>query len=110
MKEPKRKINLKNLNSKLLVFNAVVLAAFFAVQMIITVTMGTKTQEISVLREQKNGSTSHNTVPPDIEGEQKGDRFEKEVGRAMLSLLSKRNYPRQTEPYRETGHHYGLSG
>lgn len=39
------------------------------------------------LREQKNGSTSHNTVPPDIEGEQKGDRFEKEVGRAMLSLL-----------------------
>jgi len=39
------------------------------------------------LREQKNGSTSHNIVPPDIENEQKGDRFEKEVGRAMLSLL-----------------------
>ena len=39
------------------------------------------------LREQKDGSTSHNSVPPDIEGEQKGERFEKEVGRAMLSLL-----------------------
>lgn len=62
MKEPKREINLKNLNSKLLVFNAVVLAAFFAVQMIITVTMGTKTQEISVLREQKNDYRLKNEI------------------------------------------------
>lgn len=40
------------------------------------------------LQKKKDGSTVHNKVLPKIEGDQKGDSFEKEVGNAMLPLLT----------------------
>lgn len=62
MKDNKSAINLKRINRRLAFLNVFALASFFAVQMIITVTMGTKTQEISILRQQKNTLRLENEI------------------------------------------------